>query len=304
MADEIVPYLRHLSFVESMDPSTIPPSWAYSNDPIFGQGRCYGVAISFRFRGKYRKPDAHLILEQKVKQYKLNWLRRRGNHWAITVPLFRDYMKIAQHHTAFGPVFDPLSGLDWIEGTLTVEPDVDYPLANLTGLQNRVPSSDRDFDTLITFLYRFHDLIRDRPMRIFLSHKGVDKPMVRNFFKTLKALGFDPWLDEDAMTSGTNLERGLLQGFKDSCAAVFFITKDYQDKGYLATEVEYALVEERNKGDKFKIITIVFKGKGGTPVEVPELLRTRVWKTPSTPLEALREIIKALPIELGSPVWR
>ena len=75
-------------------------------------------------------------------------------------------------------------------------------------------------------------------MRIFLSHKGADKPRVREYKKTLEALGFDPWLDEDAMTAGTNLERGLLEGFKTSCAAVFFITPNYVDENYLASEVK------------------------------------------------------------------
>jgi hypothetical protein len=60
-----------------------------------------------------------------------------------------------------------------------------------------------------------------RPMKIFLSHKGADKPRIRNYHDTLKLLGFDPWLDEDAMTAGTNLQRGILQGMADSCAAVF-----------------------------------------------------------------------------------
>ena len=59
------------------------------------------------------------------------------------------------------------------------------------------------------------------PMKIFLSHKGADKPMVREFKKTLEELGFDPWLDEDAMTAGTELERAILQGFKNFALPYF-----------------------------------------------------------------------------------
>ena len=129
-------------------------------------------------------------------------------------------------------------------------------------------------------------------MRIFLSHKGADKVLVRNFSRTLKSLGFHPWLDEDDMPSGTSLERGLLQGLKDSCAAVFFITPNFRDEDFLATEVEHAIREERTRGDRFKIILIVFKGKGGIVGTVPELLKTKVWKTPKTQLEALREIVQ------------
>jgi hypothetical protein len=120
----------------------------------------------------------------------------------------------------------------------------------------------------------------ERQQRIFLSHKGADKPLVRRFFGVLKAIGFDPWLDEDAMTAGVELERGILRGFKDSCAAVFVITPNYVDEGYLRTEMNYAVAEKRAKGDRFAIITIVFADKKGQKGAVPDLLKQYVWKEP------------------------
>jgi hypothetical protein len=141
------------------------------------------------------------------------------------------------------------------------------------------------------------------PMKIFLSHKGADKPMVREFKRTLEELGFNPWLDEDAMTAGVELERSILKGFKDSCAAVFFVTPSFKDEAYLATEVNYAIQQKREKGDRFAIVTIVFsdgpqKGVG------PELLKQYVWKEPSSQIEAFREIIRAIPIRVGSISWK
>jgi hypothetical protein len=140
------------------------------------------------------------------------------------------------------------------------------------------------------------------PMKIFLSHKGLDKPRVRPFKETLLLLGFSPWFDEDSMTAGTNLERGILRGFQESCAAVFFITPNFIDENYLATEVDYAIQQQRDKGDKFAIITLVF-GDGTAKGKVPDLLRRYVWKEPNSDLEALREIIKALPIKVGDVRW-
>jgi hypothetical protein len=137
-----------------------------------------------------------------------------------------------------------------------------------------------------------------RPMKIFLSHKGADKPRIRDYHDTLKLLGFDSWLDEDAMTAGTNLHRGILQGMADSCAAVFFVTPNYVDDNFLATEIDYAIEEKRKKGDRFSIITLVFEQ--GT---VPELLRRYVWRTPANDLVGLREIIKALPVTVGPVRW-
>ena len=140
--------------------------------------------------------------------------------------------------------------------------------------------------------------------KIFLSHKGVDKNLVIDFKKTLEELGYDPWLDEDAMPAGTTLERGLLQGMQDSCGVVFFITPSFKDEGYLQTEIDYAIQEKRKKEDKFAIITLQFIGDDGKEAPIPDLLKRYVWKKPKTPLGALREIVRALPIAPGIIDWR
>lgn len=141
------------------------------------------------------------------------------------------------------------------------------------------------------------------PMKIFLSHKSIDKPTIREYKAILETLGFQVWLDEDAMNAGVELERALLQGFKDSCAAIFFVTPDYIDEDYLASEVNYAIGEKRKKGNKFSLITLVME-KDGKKGNVPELLEPYVWKEPRNELEALREIIRSLPIEAGQVHWK
>lgn len=140
--------------------------------------------------------------------------------------------------------------------------------------------------------------------KVFLSHKGVDKDLVIEFKKSLELLGYDPWLDEDAMPAGTPLERGLLQGMQDSCGVVFFITPSFKDEGFLETEVNYAIQEKRKKGDKFAIIALQFLDADGRVGEIPELLKTYVWKKPQTQLEAFREIVRALPVVPGIVDWR
>ncbi len=140
-------------------------------------------------------------------------------------------------------------------------------------------------------------------MKIFLSHKGVDKTLVREYKKTLEELGFEPWLDEDAMSAGTELERGILQGIQDSCAVVFFVTPNFKDENFLASEVNYAIAEKRKKQDGFAIITLVLN-RDGNKGEVPELLKTYVWKEPQNDLEGLREILRALPVRVGEVYWK
>lgn len=136
------------------------------------------------------------------------------------------------------------------------------------------------------------------PMKIFLSHKSVNKDKVRNFKNTLELLGFSPWLDEEAMSAGANLERSLQSGMKASCAAVFFITPDYKDEQYLASEIDYAIARKR-QDEKFSIITLVFSDNNGKKGVVPDMLQPYVWKEPMNDLIALNEILKALPLEVG-----
>ena len=148
------------------------------------------------------------------------------------------------------------------------------------------------------------DMFATDAKKVFLSHKGIDKIKVADFKNTLQLLGYDPWLDEDAMPAGTPLERALLQGMKDSCGVVFFITPSFKDEGYLETEINYAIQEKRTKGERFAIITLQFVDTEGNVGEIPELLKTYVWKKPKTSLEALREIVRALPIVNNFIDWR
>lgn len=148
------------------------------------------------------------------------------------------------------------------------------------------------------------DMTINDAKKVFLSHKGIDKELVIDFKKTLEILGYDPWLDDDAMPAGASVERELLQGMQDSCGVIFFITPSFKDEGFLKTEVDYAIREKRKKGDKFAIITLQFVDPDGNVGEIPELLETYVWKKPNTPLEALREIVRALPVGPISVDWR
>src|SRR6185437_14349999 len=121
---------------------------------------------------------------------------------------------------------------------------------------------------------------------------------------TLELLGYQPWLDEDAMPAGTTLVRGLLQGMKESCAVVFFITPSFKDEGFLNTEIDYAIAEKRDKADRFAIITLQFRDENGAMGTIPELLTRYVWKKPTSQLDALREIIRALPVSAEAVDWR
>lgn len=139
-----------------------------------------------------------------------------------------------------------------------------------------------------------------KEVKIFLSHKSVDKPMVYRYYYALKEIGFDPWLDEPNMAAGANLERELLRGFEESCAAVFFITENFTDERYLAAEVDYAVIQKRKKDRKFAIITLRYTNAA----PVPGLLTPYIYKDVANDLEGFRELVRALPIEFGAVRWK
>lgn len=139
-----------------------------------------------------------------------------------------------------------------------------------------------------------------KEIKIFLSHKSVDKPLVYRYYHALKAVGFNPWLDEPNMPAGSNLEREMFRGFEESCAAVFFITKNFKDEKYLAAEVDYAVMQKRKKDKKFNIVTLRYTNAA----PVPELLSPYIFMDVANDLEGFYELVRALPIELGPVRWK
>lgn len=237
------------------------------------------------------------------------------NGWDLVSATFKDWKVYVVKDAGFTPV-TAMSGFGELSEAATGAPDITS--INREFVRDRLEQffnigrrdaillwpPDNILEPEFDAMMRRHELALGlAPMKIFLSHKGSDKPLARKYKETLQLLGFDPWLDEDAMTAGVNLERGVLDGFKQSCAAVFFVTPSFKDERYLATEVDYAIAEKNKKGDRFAIITLVFK-RGTEKGTVPDLLHRFVWKEPGSDLEALQEIVRALPIRVGAIQWR
>lgn len=134
------------------------------------------------------------------------------------------------------------------------------------------------------------------PRKIFLSHKGVDKDLVRRFHYVLEELGFQPWLDERELTAGKRIHRDIQRGFKESCACVFFVTESFRDERYIGAEIDFANTEYTERGEsEFVVITLAFGN-----ATVPESLRRWVYKACGSELHALLEILRALPVCVGS----
>lgn len=109
---------------------------------------------------------------------------------------------------------------------------------------------------------------------IFLCHAFEDKPEVRKLHKRLKADGFKPWLDEEALLPGADWDREIPKAIRSSDFVLVCLSKKSVQKiGYVQAEIRSALerVLEMPPGRIFIIPARL------EPCEVPDNLRRWHW---------------------------
>ncbi len=78
--------------------------------------------------------------------------------------------------------------------------------------------------------------------RIFLCHASEDKPQVRDVYQRLKALGFEPWLDEEEILPGQDWDYEIEKALETSDFVMVFLSERSVDKtGYIQREFRRAL---------------------------------------------------------------
>ena len=154
-----------------------------------------GIRVIFTIFGDCEARVAYDHIHNALVRGSVEFLQRRGGRWFLNLDILGSLVP------------ELVAGLVWATGSAEVETTIEFPQSSFGASENK---------TVVLFTTYKDDLIMNRSHKIFLSHKGADKPLVRRYSSTLKALGFNPWLDEDAMVAGTELDRGILKGFKDS----------------------------------------------------------------------------------------
>lgn len=137
--------------------------------------------------------------------------------------------------------------------------------------------------------------------RIFLSHKGINKPLVDKVDRALRLLNLKTWFDRDDLAAGDTLVRGVDDAFAGCAAAVFFISGEYVDAGVIRKEVDRAVHEAAMRGDQFRVIPLVLSQHGGSDDKVPTPLQTVVWKTVED-VEIVPTILRGLPATVQSQI--
>jgi hypothetical protein len=242
-----------------------------------------GFALHFTLAGNVALSRLHTVFGDLVRAARIDWIRPRRHFWEVDLDGARE---------AFSDILEA----SWIHGCVSVEPEM---------INRQLPTLGAPhFDTSVILSFPRVEIQLSQRSRIFLSHRGANKPLVDRFHHVLKELGFDPWLDREDIVAGDALHRELLAGMQASCAAVFFITPEFRDETYLAYEINLAMAEQTARSDRFRIISLALADTTGARGRVPLILQSLVYMKPDSELEALREILRALPIVVGQSTWR
>ena len=182
------------------------------NWQIFNKKNQYdleGLTINFPFYRKISLGEGLSSVEKILNENQIDWIYLENKLWKIDMSSLKRQFEI-------------LHDLEYFEGKIIVQPEIEH--------EEEIVLTKIRKKTYIKFIVTLEEIMESKPKKIFLSHKGIDKPIVRDYKKTLEILGYEAWLDEDSLVAGKELERGLLQGFKESCAAIFFITSNFIDE--------------------------------------------------------------------------
>lgn len=113
-----------------------------------------------------------------------------------------------------------------------------------------------------------------RPLRVFLCHASEDKAAVRVLYRRLKALGIDPWLDEEDLVAGQDWEFQIRKAVRDADIVLACLSERGVGKtGFVQREIKLALdvAEEQPEGAIF-IVPLKLN-----ECVVPERLRQWHW---------------------------
>lgn len=142
--------------------------------------------------------------------------------------------------------------------------------------------------------------VKKRQLRLFLAHAKEDKAIVREIFKRLSDLGFDPWLDEVKLLPGQTWRSEISKAIRNSDAFLACLSKTAVSKvGYLNREFKEALeVADEQPEGKIFIIPVRLE-----QCEVPDRFRDIQWVDYFKPsgFTLLLESLRALARWLGQP---
>jgi formylglycine-generating enzyme required for sulfatase activity len=80
--------------------------------------------------------------------------------------------------------------------------------------------------------------------RVFLSHAGPDKPVVRRIATELRAAGHETWLDEDDLLVGESIPAAVERGLGDADFVVLCLSKVAAERGWVEAERDATMMQQ------------------------------------------------------------
>ncbi|HUG34890.1 MAG TPA: SUMF1/EgtB/PvdO family nonheme iron enzyme [Anaerolineales bacterium] len=136
-----------------------------------------------------------------------------------------------------------------------------------------------------------------KQLRVFLCHSSHDKPVVREVYQKLSAIGWiDPWLDEKKLLPGQDWNMEIEQAVESSHIVLVFLTNNSVNKeGYIQRELRLVLEVALNMTEG-AIFVIPLRLED---CELPRRLRAWQWLDyfpPESRTEAFERLLASLKI--------
>jgi len=113
-------------------------------------------------------------------------------------------------------------------------------------------------------------------VKVFINHATEDKPLVRKLYSELKKYSWiDPWIDEDRLLPGQELELEIDKAMKEVDAVLVCISStSVKKKGYVQAEIRKAEEQQRLRppGVIYMIPVLLEPCKGQVPPNLQKLL--------------------------------
>ncbi|MEP0803920.1 MAG: TIR domain-containing protein, partial [Chloroflexota bacterium] len=133
------------------------------------------------------------------------------------------------------------------------------------------------------------------PLKVFLCHASEDKPIVRELYDRLRADGFDPWLDSEALLPGQDWDLEIQKAMRASEAVIVcFSSVSVSKEGYVQKEIKYAqeIQQEKPEGTIFFIPLLLEE------CEMPFSLRGIHWGHYYEP-DGYEKLVQSLNVRAG-----
>lgn len=130
-------------------------------------------------------------------------------------------------------------------------------------------------------------------MKIFLSYAKEDGAIVKEFHDHLKALGFEPWLDQEQLLPGQRWEKEIDRALNSAHVVILFLSpRSVQKRSFVTREANQAVQNLRyKKPDDIYIIPVLIEA-----CDVPEEISERAQYIEISAPGAKNKIVSAIKI--------